>query len=305
VTTQLQLINIIIIILYYYLLDYCRGTIQNCCNSSYAAVWGGQDISTYDEHETRVQNFSWKTWRLKHKWCGNIKQDLKQYVKWLELVRDRFSAAIVKGCNFSATVTISRRVLRWVRIIDWFFITSLEICPSSHCILTISLVVEISSNNQYRFLRYVGYENKCQQLWGWRRSDLSINYLLLQLFSSKQPKAHNAVTYYQVVVTTSSSKHAIPRKLEKITRTRTPARSARDHWNLVRSLCCRSVLGLSVVQKIFDEVVYRMCLFLQENYRQNVFEVKEHICINTIQGSFTFRGPCIVTYSYNKTNEMH
>jgi hypothetical protein len=111
----------------------------------------------------------------------------------------------------------------------------------------------------------------------------ALHCLHLQVFPSKQPKAYNA-SKYQVVITTNSSNHVIARKVDRITWTRTAARSVRANRSLVRSLCCRSVLGLSVVQKISDDVIYRTCLFLQENYRQNVCTVKEHICINTVQG---------------------
>lgn len=177
-------------------------------------------------------------------------------MKWLELVRDRFSAAYCEKLQYLSDCNILKKdpALSSFVSTDSFF-TSLHICTSSHCVLTINLVNTISPHNHFRFLHYVGYENKCQQLWGWWRSKLSINCLLLHGFPSRQAKAHNASKYYQLVITPNSSNQVIARKLDRIARTRTAARSVRAHWSLVRSLCCRSVLGLSVVQKISDDVI--------------------------------------------------
>ena len=92
-----------------YLSDCCRGCVQKCSNFSLAGSWGGQDICAYDEDETWVQNFSWKTWRRKHKWYDNIKQNLKQYVKWLVLVRDRFSAAYCERLQYLSDCHILKK----------------------------------------------------------------------------------------------------------------------------------------------------------------------------------------------------
>jgi hypothetical protein len=141
-----------------YLLDYCRGTVYNCCNTSYAGFEVDRTSvpMTKMRHECKIS--------VEKSDYLNINGVIILNSMWNGLNLFGMDSELLKVCNFSATVTFSRRILLWVRIIDWFFFTSLHICPSSHCILTISLVNAISSNNHFSLLRYVGYENKCQQL---------------------------------------------------------------------------------------------------------------------------------------------
>jgi hypothetical protein len=76
--------------------------------------------------------------------------------------------------------------------------------------------------------------------------------------------------------------HVIARKLERITRTRIAARSVRVR-SLVRLLCCRSVLGLGVVQNISD-VVYRMSVLAGELQRERVSSKKNASALTQSKG---------------------